>query len=98
MVGSLEQVSAEQHPVPSQNSIRSRNLGRYCKGAERSRGIVESGEDPIADDEAVVALCVRKSSDDLIRVVDAERLRGPCRCRGVIEGGERVNGHDTASS
>ena len=68
-----------------------------CRGG-RGRGIIESGVGPVAIEEAVcVVVRVDVLPDDLARRVDAKRL---CVVvgRGIIEGGVRIDWHDTGSS
>jgi hypothetical protein len=66
--------------------------------SDRRVGIVEGGKGVAAFEEAVGDGAALVLSDDLVRVVDAECLSCAGGGRGIVEGGEGIDWHDTDSS
>jgi hypothetical protein len=73
-----------------------------CQGAAVStgdgEGVVEGGVSAAAFEEAMKAGGVLIAPDDLVRIIDAVCRRGASNARGVVEGIEDSDWHDTGSS
>jgi hypothetical protein len=67
-------------------------------GAVNGRGIIERDEGATAFEEAVDAGGVLIGPDDLVRIIDAECLGGAGKARGIVEGIEGIDWHDTGFS
>jgi len=73
-----------------------------CQGAAVStgdgEGVVEGGVSAAGFEEAVKAGGVLIAPDDLVRIIDPVSHRGASNARGVVEGVEDMDWHDTGSS
>src|SRR5262249_26737241 len=76
-------------------------VDRLCNGAGGSRGLVERGVGATAFEKAMEGAEDAAGlvlPDDLVRIIDAECLGAAGNARGIVEGVENIDWHNTNSS